>query len=266
MEIQQVLKQIGLREEEVKVYTKCSQGFFRASEIADSVNLKRTNTYAILDSLIEKGLVNVLSSGKVKKFRAVSISRLYDYIEKKKLELESDKKELDSALKELKSSYSVKRRANVEFYNGIEEVKKFYLDLTSTIGEEKLNCITNFLRYAMVGDVIDEVNQLKKQKFEELSNKYIQPKYIVPNTEQSRDIIRHQKGKIPNYLDLTNFKAVDYKDFITNNHIIIKPGEVTMLTITQTETWAMRFFDKSVIETYNGIFTALWNQGKNLKV
>lgn len=262
MEIKDILKQIGLREEEIKVFEKCAKGFFRASEIAESVKLKRTHVYAILDSLIEKELIVEVTSGKVKQFHSVSISRIYDYIEKQKLELEDEKKELDEALSELKEKYSIKRRANVEFYNGVEEVKKFYLKVNDNRGNEEVKIISKFFRYAMVGDAIDKLNELKNKRYEELGDNIVKAKSIVPNTQKSKDIIRYQLSKHDCYLKTNDYKLVDFHDIPIDNTIVIRPNDVSIFAMTETETWAMRFFEESVRNTFNGIFEALWTQGE----
>lgn len=237
-------------------------GFPTASEIASSVKLKRTNIYSILDSLIKKGLIVELKSGKVKQFRAVSVSRLYDYVEKQKLKLENGTRKLDGILDQIKEQVNISRHANVEFYNGFEEVSKFYIEQSKLAGKIDFRKITKFERYALFGNVIDQSNDICEKNLAKLGNKYIPEKTIVPDTRSSRNIISYQTSKHPDYLKFHDFKLVDFQNIPVDSQVIISPNDVVFKSVTEEESWAVRFFDKSMINTFSAVFEALWNKGK----
>lgn len=265
MNISDLLKQIGLNQKEVDIFMICSKGFLRASEIAGIVKLKRTNIYTILDSLIKKGLIVELKSGKVKKFRAVSISRLYDYVERQKLKLDNDTKRLDIVLDNINKQFSIKRHADVEFFNGMEEVSKFVLEKPKSPGRELVKKITKFERYAMVGDIIDKANSRCENIYQRLKSKYVSEMTIVPDNEKSRDIITYQTSKYPSYQKFHDFRFVDFKSIPFDSQIIITGYDVSIVSITEAETWAVKFMDKSMFNSFKAIFSALWSQGKPLK-
>jgi sugar-specific transcriptional regulator TrmB len=268
MQIEDILKQIGLREEEIKVFIECGKGFFKASEIAKRTDLKRTHVYSVLDSLIDKELIIEIKNRNVKKFRAVSPSRIHDFIEKRKMELDGRKKVLNHALNNLKSAFQIKQRANIEFFNGIEETRKLYSKLNEKQGDIELKIITPFMRYAMFGDTIDKKNNEAEKKFTQYRrNKrdFIKTRILIPDTEKSRDIIEHQLSKHPTYLEVNDFRTVDFNNIPLQNNIFLRETDVSIITATESETWAMRLFEKSSLNTFNAIFESLWQSGRAYK-
>jgi sugar-specific transcriptional regulator TrmB len=261
MKIKPILKQISLSDSEISVFEACTNNFLRASEIAQIVKFKRTNIYAILESLLEKELIVEVPGTKVKKFTAVAPSRIYDYIEKQKLELESDSKKLDLALETLKAKTSIKTRANVEFFNGTEEVKKFYLRVNSNPGAENVRMISKFLRYSIFGDAIEKINAQKEKNYKQLGKKFVKRQSIVPDNEESKNIINYQSSRHKDYLETSDFRLVDFNHIPIDNHLYITKKEIAIFSVTEAETWAARFMDRSMINTFNGIFEALWAQG-----
>ncbi|MBT3249799.1 MAG: hypothetical protein HN846_01735 [Candidatus Pacebacteria bacterium] len=264
MNLNKLLTKIGLRQAEIDVFTACSEGFPRVSNIAESVKLNRTNVYAVLESLIEKGLVVELNSGKVKQFRAVSISRLYDFVEQEKLKLKKDAHKLDTVLESLDEKFAVKRHANVEFFNGIDEVSRYYMDLVKRSDSVETKKITKFMRYAMVGDLIDIINDESEQAYKEFKSSFIPLKMIVPDNEKSLDIINYQLSKHPNYFKYNDIKLVDFDDLSLGSEVVISPDDVSIFSLTKEETWAVKFSDKTMVSTFQAMFGALWSQGKKL--
>lgn len=265
MNLNLILKQIGLRQAEIDVFAACSEGFPRVSDIVKSVNQNRTNVYAILDSLIEKGLIIELNSGKVKQFRAVSISRLYDYVEEEKLQLKKDTQKLDHVLESLDEKFAVKRHANVDFFNGLDEVSKYYMELVKRSESVETKKITKFMRYAVVGGLVDIINEESEQAYKKFKSSFVPLKMIVPNNAKSLDIINYQLSKHPHYFKYHDIKLVDFSDLSLGSEIVISPDDVSIFTLTQEETWAVKFSDPSVVATFQAMFETLWGQGKQLQ-
>lgn len=108
---QEVLKKIGLTENEVKVYFSLMEmGATPAGDLIKKTELHRTAVYDLLERLIEKGLVTYILIGKIKHFEAVEPSHLLSYIEQKKDELDDYKREIEKLLPEL----NLKRKLSKE--------------------------------------------------------------------------------------------------------------------------------------------------------
>ncbi|MDD3647799.1 MAG: helix-turn-helix domain-containing protein [Candidatus Dojkabacteria bacterium] len=266
MDLTKLLKQIGLRKTEIDVYKQCTDYFPRASEIANNTGLKRTNVYAILNSLIEKDLVVEVMQGKVKRFHAVSLSRLYDYVERQKMDLERNSQDLDRALETISKQFAITRHANVEFFNGLEEVKKLIQKTDSKRGQTEVKHITKFERYAVVGNIIDKVNASTENTYRKLGKNFVKEKTIVPDTTKSKSIIAFQTSKHPHYQKWRDFRFVDFKSFQIESQILLLENNVYLISITESETWALKFSDKSIFSTFDAIFQALWASGKKLAI
>jgi len=265
MNTKNLLFEIGLSKGEVDVYLICLKDFYKASEVAKIVNQKRTNVYAILESLIKKGLIIEVTDIKVKRFRSVSISRLYDYVEKMKINAVNNSKKLDNILEFINQDFKIKRHANTEFYNGFEEVYKLILDQVKDAGTKEVKEITKFERYAIVGDIIDKANNISEKAFKRLNNKYIREKVIVPDNDQSRGIIEFQSSKHKYYKSWHDFRMVDFQKYAIDSQITITQYDIVIISITESETWAIRFLDKSIVKTFNALFDALWINAKIYK-
>ncbi|MBU0975460.1 MAG: helix-turn-helix domain-containing protein [Patescibacteria group bacterium] len=266
MDLTELLKQVGLRKAEIDVYKQCTDYFPRASEIATNTGLKRTNIYAILNSLIEKDLVVEVKQGKVKRFHAVSLSRLYDYVERQKMDLEKNSQSLDRALEIISKQFAITRHANVEFYNGLEEVKKLILETDSKRGTTEVKHITRFERYAVVGNIIDRVNTLTENTFRKLGKNFVKEKTIVPDIQKSKDIIAFQSSKHPHYQKWRDFRFVDFDNFQIESQILLLDNNAYLISITESETWALKFTDRSIFNTFDAIFEALWITGKKIPI
>jgi HTH-type transcriptional regulator, sugar sensing transcriptional regulator len=67
------LKELGLDDNEIKVYLAClSESGASVKEISKGSGLIRTTVYGVLQSLIYKGLVSELDKEGIKVFRAAS--------------------------------------------------------------------------------------------------------------------------------------------------------------------------------------------------
>lgn len=212
---------------------------------------------------IEKGLIVVVPGSKIKKFTSAAISRVYDYIENQKIKSERKTQQYNNALENLQKQMSVKRHANVEFFNGLEEVQKYYLQINENPGTQNLKSMSKFLRYSVIGDVIEQINAQKDKDYKKLGKNFIPKRTIAPDDNNSQRIMKYQTSKHKSWLKTCDFRLVDFKSIPFDNHIYITDTYVAMFSLTETETWAIKFLDKSVINTFNGIFEALWVQGKS---
>ena len=84
----------------------------------------------------------------------------------------------------------------------------------------------------------------------------------VPNNEKSKDIIEFQSSKHKYYKNWHDFRLVDFQKYNIESQIIITENDITIISVTESETWAVRFLDKPIIQTFNALFDALWINAK----
>ncbi len=115
------LKEIGLKKNEAEIYLFLLQnGISTPPIIAKGTNIARTNCYNILNSLIEKDVVDRIQKGKREAFVARDPETL-------KLNIQKRLENIDRILPDLRASYIIqKNKPNFSFFEGWEEVKQMY--------------------------------------------------------------------------------------------------------------------------------------------
>ncbi len=105
--MEEALRGIGLSVKEVKVYlTLLESGGQTVLSLAEAIGEKRPNTYALLDSLEEKGLV-VGSSDGVKIFNVVNPAALQNLSQAQREHTKQAAVALQAVLPQIKSQYSL---------------------------------------------------------------------------------------------------------------------------------------------------------------
>src|SRR6185436_11897689 len=115
------LKEVGLKKNEAEIYLFLLQnGISTPPVIAKGTNIARTNCYNILNSLIEKDVVEKIQKGKREAFIARDPETL-------KLNIKKRLESLDRMLPDLRASYVVQKNKPVfTFFEGWQEVKRLY--------------------------------------------------------------------------------------------------------------------------------------------
>jgi len=125
MDLSEFLQQFGLTETESGVYMEALQHeHVSVKELSDLIGLKRPRVYHALETLEQKGLVRVLGSRKVKRFRAEPPEQLKTLLKRKEIEIVSLSKKLDKALPKFPTQrHGVADVSDVEYFRGAEGVK-----------------------------------------------------------------------------------------------------------------------------------------------
>ena len=118
--MQEELKKIGLSEREAKVYLAALElGKASIQDVAKKAGINRTTTYLMIDSLMKKGLVYTIKSGKRTLFAADSPEHLLQILEKKKDVISSQMKEIEELMPQLKSVYNLSpAKPVIRFFEG----------------------------------------------------------------------------------------------------------------------------------------------------
>lgn len=125
MELQQILEEIGLSPNEVRVYLGVLElGKSTVSPIAKKAKVKRTYCYDILDSLVKKGLVTFVIKNNRRRYSAEDPRKL-------QYKLNNQLIIYQSVLPELTLLYNkeISGKPKVRFYDGEPEIAAMYEEL-----------------------------------------------------------------------------------------------------------------------------------------
>ena len=99
--VQEILKKLGLTQNESKVYIYLSKnGSKKAKEIAQNQKIPRTQTYHLLTALQNKGMITVIS-GRITKFEGIGFEKVLDILINNELKRIEELQLMRSELSEL---------------------------------------------------------------------------------------------------------------------------------------------------------------------
>jgi len=233
------LKELGLSENEIKVYLSCLKaGVATVSSIAEMANLPRTTTYDLLKSLKEKGYASYVIKSGVKYFNVVDPSAIIDKIKEK----EESFKAILPDLRELQKMTI--KKPKVEFYEGIEGLKTVSNDLIkgehkeikSYVSEETLKFMPIF-----------HENFRIKRKERKIISKMLSNKSNFMENIKSRDKKELRETRFNEKI----MKNSDVSSFIYGN-------KISFIISSKKEQIGIVIEDKNIADFYNKIFNCIW--------
>lgn len=127
-----LLKSLGLSESESSVYlTSLEMGPASVQDIAKKAGISRVTTYAVIETLAERGLLTWVEKGKKKLFVAESPERLANYFAKRVQEMDATLKEVQASLSDLKLMQRGEKPV-VKLFEGREALKAIQDDVIAT--------------------------------------------------------------------------------------------------------------------------------------
>ncbi|MCK4670522.1 MAG: hypothetical protein KAT43_04930 [Nanoarchaeota archaeon] len=231
------LEKFGLEKKEIKVYLALLKlASATATKISQEARIERTLTYAILEKLIDKGLVSSVIKKNVKHFQAANPRKLLEDLEEKK----EDLKKLMPDLVDL--TKFVKEEVKVELYQGKEGMRTILKDVLRTKED-----------YVAFGE---------EAKFQEISPESL--KTVL------RDIVKlnmHErilsKESLRGKLWLTKNSKIKYlpDEYFSPIMTVIYGDKVAMCIWTDPIS-IIRIKNKSVAQTYKNYFEFFWKKAK----
>lgn len=151
---QETLEKIGLSRAEIKAYTALLElGTTTTGPLTKKSGIPSSNIYPVLNELIAKGLVSYTIKANKKHFRAEDPSRLREFLQEKKKQLEEQETNLSGVIENLiKQQRKIEKKQEVFTYEGLKGIKTalevvlkilkkddtFYVLDASRISNEKL--------------------------------------------------------------------------------------------------------------------------------
>ncbi len=134
-----ILKEIGLTDNEIKVYlAMLEEDESLASAIAEKTKINRSLMYTILNNLMEKGMVSYVIKENRKYFRATDPEKILNVLKEKEDIIKRQEEEIKKIIPDLrKLKVPRKEEVKVEIYRG-KEGNKTLLDDILRVGEDYL--------------------------------------------------------------------------------------------------------------------------------
>lgn len=244
-----VLISLGLTQDEATIYNVLLEGgFMPARTVALRANIGRPLTYKILDDLIVKGVVEKKDTGgKISLFAPIHPKELEKLLEKKKFEIDNTKKALDESLGSMISKYNLFiGKPNVQFYEGIEGIKKVHEYMVSTAQEI-------YLIQSPKDKIMPESKSLINENIQTRIKKGIHTKAITPLSTTTRSKISLDKER------LIERRIINDNLFPMNAQILIHENIVSLVDYNQNNIITTIIENPEFAETFKTIFNFMWS-------
>jgi HTH-type transcriptional regulator, sugar sensing transcriptional regulator len=236
-----ILNDIGLTENESRIYfASLSLGPTSILKIAQAAELKRTTVYSVIESLKQKGLMNIQIQGFKKKFVAENPDKLEAI-------LETRRKKLRSALPEFAALYNLQGEESViKYYEGIESVKGVYESLIRDIKPHE--------DYLVMGNQDQWLNLDREFLLDFIQRRAKLPikiRMLMQDTETGREFKKNER----NYNSTVRILPEGTK--LTTN-LVITPQRVLIHQLT-APVIGIVIENKNVIQMHKETYEIVWN-------
>ena len=247
MDLDETLKQIGLSDKESKVYLSCLQlGKATVLNIAKKADLKRPNTYLVLDGLIKKNLTSSIIEGKKTYYIAENPSKLI-YMIRVKESL------LNNILPNLNAVYNTsENKPNIRYYEGLNGLKNIWEE-TLEIKSKEMFWISP------VKDIFETVGKEYLEKYiERRTEKGIRIKSLRVSFREEEDYKYKEKKTFAKTLRDIRFVP---KEFNIKTTIIIYDDKVAVIS-SAGEGFGVVIESKEFSNTMKILYDLLWKSSK----
>ncbi len=241
----EVLRKIGLTENEIKIYIDLlKSGSSTSYEISKRTGIYRVHVYDKVEQLMNKGLVTHVYKGAKKYFQATPPSKIKQYLEDKKKELEIQESAVNVILPELEAMANLpKEDTFVEVFKGVEGLKYFLKDIIKTKKDVIITGIDD-KKYQ------DALPIFMKQYFRDLRNNNIKERVI---TLKKLGVFLFDKA----LARTTNYRFLETTQFNPTNTFVY--GNKIVIVTWGSPVTAVMIKNKEVAETYRNHFEYLWS-------
>lgn len=235
------LKELGLSEKEADVYLAMNKlGSSVASVIARKAGINRSTTYVILESLLKRGLINVIERRGVNLYAAAAPEKLIQYMEsqaKQFSERAEIAREILPKLKTTPESHESDSKPRVHFFEGTEGVKTVY--------ENSLGSLETVRTYGSPVGIPGLSPNYFEDYYKRLAKKNIDVKILYPGNNDIQKSSGKESGKYGLPPELS----------IYDNKVVFVSG---------AEKFGMIIESKELAEALKKAFDLSWKEAKQL--
>ena len=129
------LKEAGFTEGEIKVYLALLDlGDTTTGPIIEKSKISKSIVYQILNKLLEKGVVSIITREKTKHFQAANPERILDYIDEREIKLKETKKKIQKILPQLIAKQKSGDETKVKVFEGFKGMITAHTNLYNKVG------------------------------------------------------------------------------------------------------------------------------------
>lgn len=247
--MEETLEQIGLSPEEAEIYlTLLNKGSLSASQIGSSTKVKRTYVYKIVEGLMQKGLVTQNKNGRTTVFAPNSPDHLLTLANKRKEQAENAHNQLEAHLGNLRTLYSsVDAKPVVQYFEGVEGIKKVYLDT--------LKCKGTIYALVETANVHPEIYEWVTSKYvKKRIDNGIKVKAIVSSGANTNKYIEKNES------ELRETKTISSTKYPFKHELNIYENKVAILNHNkESELLGIIIENKLIADTFRSWFNLTWD-------
>lgn len=239
------LRTAGLSEREALAYLDLQQyGESKTGKICERTKIPSSQIYILLNSLLEKGLVNYKVVNNIKVFRASDPDALGNLFDEKEQKINEEKKQLLEFISKLKiKSAKEDRRSDFEYYSGIRGIKSLYTEIINTWkpGDEYIIAAAPQESFAKLEGFFIETIHKKRIKDK------VKLRILINKNSEGWGIARKN-------MPLTQVKFLDINT--STEYGVL--NELFFMVNYGTEPYGLLIRDQSFANTYKAFFEILW--------
>jgi len=253
------LQNIGLTDGEIRAYLALIElGPSTTGPITDKSNVSSSKIYHILEKLIQKGLVSFVVKEKTRYYQSAEPSRLLDYIEQKKQQLDQDKKEISKILPKLKLMQNMAPKTEIAMFSGFKGLQTAFEHHEDKLkkGDEYL-CFGGYPTQKDIYHIYWKRHHLDRIK-KGIKARMLFDKDVKPDIMKNRNKYKgcdtrhmHKKLKTPAWIFI-------YKDTTT---IFLQENP----DFRNMESLAVEIVNQEIADTFKTIFEDYWAKTKPFK-
>lgn len=243
------LTKSGLTKDQARIYeTLLESGALPARRICLKTTLGRPLVYKVLDQLIELGLVQKNEElSKVTLFFPSHPQKVKEVFEKKMQEMKATASALGGVMGQMTSAFNlISGKPNVQFFEGLDGVKKVLEDSLETDGE--------ILSYADIESIEKHISKLNEWYVGQREKRQIKKRGFVLDTEWNRKFLSDYYTNITD----TKFIKADTAPFKTVMQIY--ENKISYITLDENTMIGVIIEDKNIAKMHKYLFESLWKE------
>lgn len=266
--IYSVLSNLGLSENEVKVYVEAIKHEKIAPyALAKAIGMPRTTVYDVMFNLALKGLITIRQSQGLEKqqtwIEAKNPSTLRDMIFNQRKELAHTEVELIDILPLLKGEYIKHiKNTNFQFYPGIEGAKQ----VMNQTNEAKSNSTLRVFESLMPMDTLGKkiINEDVDSGLQSKRTTNTSIKSLIALNKWTKHVLSYQHNRNKDYIKLHNFRFIDNPLLSINLDISLLEDTMRCICTQDNEAWGLIIKSVKFAKTLESFFDILWTSAKEI--
>lgn len=253
MELTKILQKFGLSEKESLVYLSLLKlGVSYAREIVEDSGLNRSTIYVVLDSLLKKGLINIVSEATVQRYIATSPEILLIRAKEASNKYGLIKDSLQRSLPELRTAYrGAEHKPRVRVLEGKDGLIEAFEDTLKS--KEKLVRISS-----SVGDIFQSLPEYLPFYVQKRYSRGIKMRGIHPDDYAIREMVRHHPD-----INFDEIAVIPLDKFKLPSDIAIYDNKVGLMSTK--EMFAVIIESKEIVDLLKTVFDLAWEEAVRLQ-